>query len=197
MRRAPFPAAGLLAVVALSIPVPARAEPAEPDPAIRDLVVEPAASELRVSFRVEGALRVETLERLQSGMTVVFRHRIDVLTRRTVPLFPLRLNSRTIVETSVRYDSLVRQYLLERRTVRTEPEGVGGPLVEPETASTPSLSEAEAWMTTVSGVPVSALSDGDAARRPRVRVRTELGRRYRLLIFPFADAAEAEQALGP
>ena len=188
--------AALAWLAAAALALPARAEDV-PDPEIRDLRVAAADGGLRVSYRVEGGFRPDVIEELQSGMTVVFRHRIDLLSKRAVPLMPLRLLARTVVEASVRYDSLTRQYHLERRSTREEPEELRGPVSEPEIAATPSLAEAETWMSTVTEATVPAPPSDDGPRKPRIRVRAEMGRDYRLLIFPFTHAAEAEQALGP
>jgi hypothetical protein len=188
-------AAAMVWVAAAALALPALAGDL-PDPEIRDLRVAEAGGDLRVSYRVEGGFRPELIEELQSGMTVVFRHRIDLLTKRAVPLMPLRLLARTVVEASVRYDSLTRQYHLERRSVREEPEELRGPATEAELAATPSLGEVEVWMSTVSEATVPAPPSQDGPRKPRIRVRAEMGRDYRLLIFPFTHAAEAEQALG-
>ena len=166
------------------------------EPTLSITEVRPEGSDLLVSFRVDGAFGPEVLERIESGMTVTFEHRVDLIAKRAVPLMPARLLSRTIVETTARYDTLTRQYYLERRTTREAPDEAGGE-APAQTAATPERTEMESWMTSVGGAPIAAPPTEGTLRKLRVRVRTEMGRRYKLLIFPFTDAAEAEQLLRP
>lgn len=188
--------AALALAVGLALGSLANADDA-PEPVIAGLEVHIEGGALQVSFRTESAFGPESLERLQSGMTLVFRHRIELLARRAVPLMPLRVLARTIVEASARYDTLTRQYYLERRTVREVPEETRDAAPGLSTAATSSLAEAQTWMTEVAELPMPAPTPEASLRKPRIRVRTETGRRYRLLIFPFVDAAEAERPLGP
>ena len=70
---------------------------------------------VHVSYRLAGALTPEVEERIQSGIPVTFRHRIEISTGRWMPLVPDRVVSRTLMETRVRYDSLTRNYELFRK----------------------------------------------------------------------------------
>ena len=164
-----------------------------PSPAIRDLTVRALDGELRVSFRVDGAFSQDTLDRLESGIPVTFRHRVEVLSRRPVPLLPSRVLGRTTVEATARYDSLTRQYSVLRRTEREEPEDSALTLEE-TMLTTASLSEMESWMASVQDVPLQGVTPATSDRKLRVKVKTVLGRRYRFL-FPTSYSAAAEQSL--
>lgn len=161
---------------------------------IKDLEVRTLHGELRVSFRVEGAFSQETLERLESGIPVTFRHRVEVLARRAFPLLPWRVLGRTTVEATAKYDSLTRQYSLLRRIRREVPEDPAS-AVEETTLTTALLSETESWMASVPDVPLPGVAPVMADQKLRVKVKTVLGRRYRFL-FPTSDSAAAERLLG-
>lgn len=189
-------ALGLALVAGLVLASAARAADAE-DPEVQIVEVRPEGPDLLVSFRVDQAFGPEVVERIESGMTVVFEHRLDLLVKRALPLMPARLLSRTIVETTARYDTLTRQYYLERRIRRQAPDESKDDEAPAATSATTERAEMEEWMTRVSAAPLTGPPAEGTLRKLRVRVRTEMGRRYRLLIFPFTDSAEAEQLLRP
>lgn len=189
-------AVGLALAASLALGPPLCADEAS-DPTLEIVEVRDEGPELLVSFRVAGAFDLELIERIEAGMTVAFEHRVDLLSKRPVPLMPPRLLSRTVVETTARYDTLTRQYYLERRTLQKAEEGSSEGAPAAQTAVTPERSEMEAWMTAVSGVPLSGPPTAGTFRNLRVRIRTQLGRHYRLLILPFNESAEAEQLLRP
>ena len=83
---------------------------------ITDLDARVQDDELLVSFRLKDAFPDELNERLHAGIAVSFRHRVDMILRRPFFLVPNKLLGRTVVETTVEYDSLTRQYRLYRRT---------------------------------------------------------------------------------
>lgn len=147
-----------------------------------------------VSFEIDGALTEEVRERIHSGIEMSFRHRVDLLSKRAFPLWPRKLVGRTVVTTTVQYDSLTRRYRLERETggkswpkEQTPPESV-------ESRSTSSAAEMESWMTDVEEVALPSPPDRQEARL-KVRVRSELGRRFVFYLVPWTYAATAELSL--
>ncbi len=167
-----------------------------PEATIQDLEVRGGIHDLRVSFRLEGAFTQEALDRLHSGMAVTFSHRVELLARRAFPIVPSRVLGRTIVETTAKYDSLTRQYSLNRRTTQESPVGRDPTPVESVGATTTSETEMESWMASIRDVALPA-PPPETERKLRVRVRTVLGRRYHLLIFPANDTVDAEHVLAP
>jgi hypothetical protein len=188
-------ALGCLAFLAVLAGPADVASPEAPAPAaIENLEVRAAEDGLKVSFDLRGAFDEDVVDRIQSGLAVTFRHRVELLARRLVPVIPSRVLGRTVIETSARYDSLTRQYYLTRRTTR-DPAGHGmEPAVEDESAVAASMQDTEAWMSSFREIPLPA-PPPENERKLRVRVRCVLGRHYRLLIFPTDDAVDAEQVL--
>ena len=189
-------AAGFAVAASLALGPHVRAENAV-EPTVQIVAVRPEGPDLLVSFQIDGAFGADLIEQIESGMAVTFVHRVDLLAKRPVPLLPARLLARTVVETTARYDTLTRQYYLERRTLRAEPKEASDRSAPPETSATPERSEMEAWMAKLTDTPITGPTVEEAQRKLRIRVRTEIGRRYRLLIFPFTNAAEAERLLRP
>lgn len=167
-----------------------------PKATIQDLEVHDRGETLEVSFRVDRAFGRDTRERIESGMPVTFSHRVELLVRWAVPVIPSRVLARAVVDSSVRYDSLTRQYYLSRQTTR-EVRGEDEPFVEETSMTTPAASDADAWLASVHDLVLPAPAPSARERKLRVRVRTVLGRRYHLLIFPATDSADAEQVLVP
>lgn len=175
------------------VPASAATDPPEPGkPAIEDLDVRPGDRAFHVSFRVTGAFPTDVVELIESGVSVSFRHRVDVVSRRGFPWIGSRSLARCEIVTTVSYDSLIRQYHLSRR-IEIEPDD--GEPVGPVTRDTDSVDEVRAWMTELRDirVPLPA-SDGPAPRK--LKVQTHLGRRFVLLVFPASRGASAEYALG-
>ena len=144
-------------------------------------------AEARVSYRVTGGLTDAVLERIHSGIPVRFRHRIELRSRRSVPIWPSHELGRTTVETRVEYDSLTQQYRL-RRDTRVRGTDRSEPIVSESV--TDSRAEMETWMTQIADVRV-APSEGRASGTLRVRVDVTLDRRWVLLVFPSTVDASA------
>jgi len=161
---------------------------------VRDLTVTRAAEGYRVTYLLDGAFPEEVLERLHSGITVSFRHKLRLVGKRPFPLWPPKELGRTIVVTTANYDSLTRQYQLTR-TVETDARGIKGKiLTDPENRATSDLEEVEAWMTDVRDVLMLVpVRDPESARR--VEVNSVLGRRWILGMFPAQYTASADQEL--
>lgn len=196
MRR--FVAAGALLVQLAAIPT-VGAETPEPQrkPAIVELSTGLEEGRATVSFRVENGLSEEALERIDSGIQVAFRHRIEVVTKRGIPLMPAKVLARTVIHTRARYDALTQRYTLERVTEFKGPHKKQAPPPAEEQRFTTSADEMWAWMTELENIaaydPVEPFADDDQLK---VRVDSSLGRRYALYIFPASLTASAEQPLG-
>jgi hypothetical protein len=149
-----------------------------------------------VSFRVSDAFSEDTLERVESGLRVTFRHRIEILGRRTLGIFPPRVLAKTVVETTVEYDSLTRQYALSRTTTRRTKRKKDAPEPAEEASTTDSSEEMRRWMSELRGVPVFDPAHDLTTGEPRLRVESTIGRRYVMLIFPASISASAELRLG-
>jgi len=150
---------------------------------------------LLVSFRLDNAFPAEVRERLHSGNAISFRHRVEMILRRPFWLTPNRLLGRTVVETKVEYDELTRQYKLYRRTEnKTKVED--DPFLDLEVRrTTESLDEAVDWMTVLDEVPLPWRADLAGSDRLRVRVHSNLGRRFLLQVIPSSYSVTAELRL--
>lgn len=185
--------AALVAGTLFAVPVVHSASPQKPQ--IVELDAALAKRGVTVSFRVQSAFTADSLERIASGMEVEFRHRVELLVRRAIPVWPSRVLSRVEISVSIHYDSLTHQYKLTRsieREVDGKPvEGAEGL----EELLTPSQDEAQEWMTRVDALTLSLPEREWGDRAPRLHVRSWFGRRYRFYLFPMADAVEAEREL--
>jgi hypothetical protein len=148
---------------------------------VADLQIERDGDRLQVSYRLDNALTEELVEKLQAGIPIRFRHRVEVTTRHWMPLWPDRSVASATVETSAKYDSLTHRYELTRIT-ETSSKGKGKSAPVKHESSTVLRPEAESWMTDLSALPaldLSALPDGTTAR---VRVESALGRKWVVLV---------------
>jgi hypothetical protein len=163
-------------------------------PRIENLEVRRDDTALAVAFAVADAIGPETLERVHCGMPLTFRHRAELVARRRVPLWPARVLASVVVESTVRFDALTRQYTIERR-VRTRQRDEPPREID-ERERTDSLDSATAWLTTF---PATELYRGrlDGEARLRLRVSSDLERRYVLWLLPTRVGVAAEQDLGP
>jgi hypothetical protein len=151
--------------------------------------------ELLVSFRLDNAFPTEVRERLHSGNAISFRHRVDMILRRPFWLTPNKLLGRTVVETKVEYDELTRQYKLYRRT-ENKTKVKDDPFLDLEVRrTTESLDEAVDWMTVLDEVPLPWRADLSGSDRLRVRVHSNLGRRFVLQVIPSSYSVTAELRL--
>ncbi len=148
-----------------------------------------------VSFHVDHGLPAETIERIHAGIEVTFKHRVDVVALRWFPI-PDKTLARTLIKTRAGYDSLTGRYsLLRSIEFKTARKGAIAP--RQERRSTDSVDEMRRWMTEFEEVPVYDPARLLEGRKLRVRVRSELGRRYLLLIFPSTIDARADCSLEP
>lgn len=186
------------AVVACGVAVatifPPGATAVAADAVIEGLDVRPREGGLSVSYSVTGALSDDLLDRIHSGIELTFRHRVELLGKRVVPLFPRKTLGRTLVITTVKYDALTRRYRMERRvTGKDWPQDLEPPDRVDHRSST-RVEDVIAWMTEVNDVPLPGKA-ALKATKAKLRVRSELGRRFVLLLFPATRAATEERSL--
>ena len=83
-------------------------------PRVESLRVDRTADRLLVSFDVDGAFSERALERLAAGLPLVFRHSVELQSRRALPLWFPRVVARASIVNRAEYDSLTRHYRLSR-----------------------------------------------------------------------------------
>jgi hypothetical protein len=181
-------------VLALSMSA-AHADPDSSRPAVDALEVGQRDDGILVSYRITGALTEEVRERIDAGMKLSFQHRAVLLGPRVATIFPRQVIAKTLVITTVSFDSVTDRYELERRIVgkswpktETAPDRV-------EHNNTSSLEEMEAWMTSVREIPLPDPPEREGGFK--VRVKTDLGLRFLLMILPWPKTVTAETLLEP
>jgi hypothetical protein len=184
---------GVLLALALALAPSTGAVASGAEPRITGLRVRPEAAHLLVSFEVEGALDAETMERVHSGLPLAYRHTVEVVGRRAIPLWPAKVLARARIDVRVQYDSLTRQYHLTRDLELRRRKAA--PPAESETHGTESIEAMRSWMTRVEDLPLLDLPFDAGDERLRLRVETSLGRRYVLYLFPGRVTVSAEQEL--
>jgi len=192
MRRA-FGVAVLLALMLSAAPGPAILA-ASDKPGIEGLTARFDDDRLLVSFQLVNGMPEEVLERIHSGIPVGFRYRIEVVRRRFL-LWPAKELAKAWVDVEASYSSLTLQYTLKRslRLVAAKKRDIPEPEVQQRT--TTSLDEMRAWMTELSDVPVHNPSRDMEGEALKLRVESNLGRRYVWLVFPSSIGASAELRL--
>src|SRR6266850_8583542 len=94
-------------------PAGAVGEEAPPaDAEIRGLQVENAPHDLFVSFNLTGAFTREIREQIESGLPVTFNHYVEIVNRRAAWFDSTVV--RKAISATVTYDTLTRQYRLNR-----------------------------------------------------------------------------------
>lgn len=145
-----------------------------------------------VEFRVDSGVSENALERIHSGLAVEFRYRLRMMADRDFPLLPWDEIARTRINATVTYDSLTGVYSMSRtlefkaRRKRDRPP----PIVK--TGETSSVDEMRRWMTEFEDVPLYDPGHPFPARRLRVKLDSDLGRRYVWFIFPSTFGATSE-----
>ncbi len=144
-------------------------------PKIVELAVALEDDGYQASLRLDGAFSQEILDTIASGLPVTFEYRVEVFQRRALWVDPVHL--RLLVNLSVDFDSLTRQYHLTRE--------VDGQVVD--SAATEKAEEMQHWMTQIQ-VSLGHLSDvKDDAGHPWVRARCRLASRFVFFFFPQAS----------
>ena len=91
----------LVALVLLIAAAPSSAEPQEKvKPRIEDLSAQVDQDRAMVSYRLTGIFTSEIEERIQSGIPVSIKHRIEVKVKRGFPLLVDKFIARAVVDTS-------------------------------------------------------------------------------------------------
>jgi len=184
----------VLLVAAWTLLVPLGVDAGLADARIHELATQPERDELIVSFRLDRAIDAQVLERLHSGFQLRFDHEVDLVIPRGA-LLPKKVVAATQVRTEVAYDNLTRQYRLFRST-RAKGRRRAPSLFEVDvTRKTESLDEAMEWMTRIDAVPLPWGDDMPGGDRIRLRVRSDLGRRWVLFMIPSRHAVSAELGL--
>jgi hypothetical protein len=192
----------LWCALALSLfvtPLHAAKQRGDGKPAIDGLSARLENDHALISFRLTGAIDEEREELIHSGIPVIFRHRLEVRSKRTFTGIPMppKLLARTLVETRVEYDSLTRRYELMRRIEHRTRNKKDRPPTEEQRLITESMEEMRAWMNELSEISIFDPSRPLSGEKLRVNVEVSLGRRYVLLIFPATISTSAEIPLGP
>lgn len=179
-----------LAVVCLS--APARAG----DARIVDVEVGRAGEDVTVSYRLEGALDEGVVERLEAGIPVTYRHRVQWLSRRGFLLLPDRRQSEVVTDVTASYDSLTRTYSLSRvRTTRSR--GTDPPPVQEERITADSLATVRSWMTRVDSLQMPPPARPPGGERQVLRITAVFERRMILGMFPSRRSVSVEYPLEP
>lgn len=182
----------VLAAAAVFGAPPVAAGPA--DARIHELATQPERDELFVSYRLDRAFDSQVLDRLHSGFRLRFEHQVDLVVPRGA-LLPNRFVAGTSIRTEVAYDDLTRQYRLFRST-RAKGKRRAPSLFEVDvTRKTESLEEAIEWMTRIDAVPLPWGGGIPQDDRVKLRVRSDLGRRWVLFLIPSRHAVSAELGL--
>lgn len=185
---------GVVLVLALAgSPVPGAAD--QEGPAIEGLTIARENGDVTVSFEVVRGFTEEDLNRVHSGIPLKFQHRAEIMGKRILGMFNRKMLSRTVMTTTVQYDTLTRRYELTRE-VRGKSWPKDAELPDRvEEVTTTSVDEMQAWMTVIDGL---ALPDPpDVAERVKIKVRSELGKKFVMLVFPSNYMVYAETWVEP
>lgn len=175
----------LLAVL-VAMPSPLRALPAEESPRIADLSISQRDNEYYLSFRLQIYLDTETLEEIESGLETGFEYEIEVMRSRRF-WFDNQV-SRSKLKSSVKYDSLSRQYQLMLK--------VDGNVQRSST--TDKREEMQRWLTEIQDFRLGSISDFIPPEEHLVRVKSDLGPRFVLFFIPWGrDTRWAKVPLSP
>lgn len=173
--------------------VPAIADQTRPSVELTEVSSEERGA--RVSFEIRDGVSEELLERIESGTPVTFRHRIELFARRPFPI-PNLVLGRATIDTRVEYDTLTRQFAL-LRTIRFRGRKKSPlPTIE-DRETTESREQMVDWMTRVSDVNIDDAGSERFQGSRRVRVTSNLGRRYVMWIFPASLSVSAERPIQP
>lgn len=171
-------------------------ERAQPAPRIEQLEARRHGDGIAVSYTLADLLPDEAIERVHSGITLRFRHKIEIAERRPGLFVGDRSYAKASLEVSATYDSLTQRYELVR-TVRPRGRGTdeSADALE-QRAVVESEREMRAWLTEVRDVELSGPAQPiEEAPGLTVRVEVVLGRRWFLLVIPTSATISAEREL--
>jgi hypothetical protein len=144
-----------------------------------------------VSFRIENGLSEDALEKIHSGIAVDLSYRLRMTSKRWA-LFPRKEEARTRIEVVAAYDSLTGQYELTRTIEIRSGRKRDRPPPIVESRETTSRDEMRRWMTEFEEIPLYDPGHPFEGTGLRVKLDSDLGRRYVMLVFPATIDASAE-----
>jgi hypothetical protein len=183
----------LLLLALVAAPGAGARQRVEPEPEIADLTFRADGEDVWTSYRLEGCLPEEVMERIHSGIPIRFRHKVEMVEKRPGLFAADRVFARTLIDTRVQYDSLTQRYQLNRTLELRSRQKRAAPPPTSDQMVTGSIDEMQSWMTIATDVPLSDPSrpfpqDVDL----HVRVEVSLGRHWFLLIIPTTESITAE-----
>jgi len=148
------------------------------------LEVRNSGDGLTVSYKVSGSFTRDIIEKIQIGIETAFEHVIKIYKK--IPVFPAgRTVAKKVVVTSVKYDTLTKQYSLSRK--------VDGLTVE--TSVTDRLDDVEKWMSEISNFKMGTIDALRGKRNYFLKVRTSLAPNFLLFFIPYDYSASKEKEL--
>ena len=126
-------ASGLVRLALAAAPIRDTREPARGKPRLELSEARRDGGRVAVSFRLANVLGEEALERMRSGVPVVYRHRVEVLGRRSGAPWPSKEHASMRIVTSAAYDSLTQRYELLRTIELGQRRDRGRPPLEQRT----------------------------------------------------------------
>jgi hypothetical protein len=166
-------------------------------PRIEQLSARVESGTARVSYRLTGIFSADLEEKIQSGLPISFKHRIDVRARRGFPVMFDRLVARTTVETRVQYDTLTQRYVLLRNVEQRSQKKSERPPTDERRRVTDSVAEMREWLVSIDEVPLPDPGDGFEAEKLYVRAEVNLGRTYFMWFIPTSRTISQEIDLEP
>jgi len=149
-------------------------------------------SRATVGFRVEGGVTEDSLERIHSGIEVTLKYRLRMMADRAFPMLPWDEVARTRIQVAVTYDSLTGVYSLSRTLDVKARKKKDKPPEVVESRETNSVDEMRRWMTDFEDVALYDPAQSFPDKPLRVKLESDLGRRYVWLVFPGTLGASAE-----
>lgn len=143
------------------------------EPAIQDLKIGRIEGKIYASYSIEDAFGKEIKERIESGLEVTFNHDLRVVN----PNFFWRNEKIAIkkLRTTVKYDSLTKQYNLKKR--------LNGGIVD--SVTTEDFQEVKNWMSNIEKVKLCTLQSLEKETEYSFRVKTKLLDRKFFFFIPY------------
>ncbi|MDX1388312.1 MAG: DUF4390 domain-containing protein [Acidobacteriota bacterium] len=185
---------GTLWILTVAAPGDGKAEGHE-GPVVTNLEVARHDGDVSVSYDIVRGVTEEDLTRVHSGIPLKFQHRAEIVGKRVMGIFPRKTLARTVVTTRVEYDTLTKRYELSREVRGKDWPKDSTPPDHTDIKTTSSLEEMKAWMTTLDEVPLP--DPPDIAERVKIKVRSELGKKFVMMIFPSIRTTSAETWMEP
>ena len=149
------------------------AEPLNAGAEIHGIQLENAAHDLFVSFGLSGAFTREIRDQIDSGLPVTFNHFVEVLNRR--PAWFDSTLIRKVISSTVTFDTLTRQYRLNR--------SVNGEMME--TVVSDRAADMERFMTSVDRLRLCDPAELAGDRALYLRVKSRVQKRFVFFFIPW------------